>query len=543
MRPARSTFTGTPSAGHRPHYAGLYFDESAADSVWIREEATLRLPPCADLPVVILRGEFRPDPGAGDGAAVGLTCRVNGAWAAELRSPAPGPFELRLPLPSNPAHGPCLTLHLEGVGRTNALAWLGRVTGLGPLQRFRAQARNRQLRITTLSTAEGEIIFDFSVRLAPCSAAFLRRHTRLGINLAGFLTADLGVGESARCMVRAADAAGIPAALVSLKLPCKNRLGDQTYAGRLQDANPHPVNIVHLDPPASPDLEYHHGTKFLSEKYNIAYWAWELPDFPDAWVTAFRYFDEIWCPSDFTRQAIEMKSPIPVIRMPHAIGFNRPSGNFRPRFGLPLDKFLFLFIYDLNSYSARKNPGAVITAFRQSGLAGTGAALVVKVQNVTGNEEDFRVLQAAVADLPNTVLISDTLSRTEIYQLESACDCFVSLHRAEGFGLAVAECMYLGKPVISTDWSATAEYVTAANGCPVDCRVVRLEQNHGPYMKGSIWAEADVDHAADWMRIISSDRALAARLGAAARATMEERFSPLVTGTRYRQRLENVSWF
>ena len=165
---------------------------------------------------------------------------------------------------------------------------------------------------------------------------------------------------------------------------------------------------------------------------------------------------------------------------------------------------------------------------------------MVKVQNIAGNEADFAALQAAVADLPGTVLISDTLTRAEIYQLESACDCFVSLHRAEGFGLAVAECMYLGKPVISTNWSATAEYVTADNGCPVDARIVTLEQNHGPYMKGSVWAEADVDQAASWMRKISGDPALAARLGAAARGTMEQRYSPAVIGARYRQRLENI---
>ena len=543
MRPARSTFTGTPSAGHRPHYAGLYFAESAADSAWIREEATLRLPPCADLPVVILRGEFRPDPGAGDGAAVGLTCRVNGAWAAELRSPAPGPFELRLPLPSNPAHSPRLTLHLEGVGRTNALAWLGRVTGLGPLQRFRAQARNRQLRITTLSTAEGEIIFDFSVRLAPCSAAFLRRHTRLGINLAGFLTADLGVGESARCMVRAADAAGIPAALVSLKLPCKNRLGDQTYAARLQDANPHPVNIVHLDPPASPDLDHYHGRAFRAGKHTIAYWAWELPEFPDAWLPQFAFFDEVWCPSEFVRTAIAAKSPVPVLTMPHAIAFAPPAGDARARFGLPAGAFVCLCLYDLNSYSERKNPRAAIAAFRQSGLGAHGAVLVVKGQNAAGNAADFAALQDALRDLPGAILLSETLSRADVYLLESACDCFVSLHRSEGFGLAVAECMALGKPVLSTNWSATAEFVHAGNGCPVDYTLTTLARSHGPYSKGQVWAEPDVGHAADWLRRLAADRALGATLGAAARTTIATQFSPEVIGARYRRRLEAIAAF
>ena len=140
---------------------------------------------------------------------------------------------------------------LKGVATTNSLAWLGRLTGLGVWQRFRSQNKNRQLRITTIATDSGEVIFDFSRRDAPYSSEYARRHAKLGLNIVGFLTAELGVGESARCMVRAADAAGIPSALVPLKLNCKNRLGDQTYAARLQAANPHDVNVIHLDPPAS----------------------------------------------------------------------------------------------------------------------------------------------------------------------------------------------------------------------------------------------------------------------------------------------------
>jgi len=133
------------------------------------------------------------------------------------------------------------------------------------------------------------------------------------------------------------------------------------------------------------------------------------------------------------------------------------------------------------------------------------------------------------------------LSRTGIYELEAACDCFVSLHRSEGFGLAVAECMYLGKPVISTDWSATAEFVTADNGCPVRAPLVTLDRNHGPYAKGQTWAEPDVGHAAEWMQRLCADRALCARLGAAARATIERDFSPATIGARYRRRLEAIA--
>ena len=317
--PSRPTPAGGAFSRRFTSYAGLFHDEFDAGSAWIRETAAVRLPPLEGVAALIVRGEFRPHPAARgvETSAPSLHVSCNGAPAGEIISPPPGAWELRVPL-TTPTHAE-LTLTLRGTRLTNFLAWLARVTGLGVWQRFRAQNKNRQLRVTTIATDTGEVVFDFARRDAPYSPDFARRHAQLGLNIVGWITADLGVGESARCMVRAADAAAIPTALVPLKLNCKNRLGDQTYAARLQEENPHGVNVIHLDPPASRDLDHHHGPAFRAGKYNIAYFAWELTEFPDAWVPSFDYYDEIWCPSDFTTAAIALKSPLPVLTMPHAI--------------------------------------------------------------------------------------------------------------------------------------------------------------------------------------------------------------------------------
>ena len=241
-----------------------------------------------------------------------------------------------------------------------------------------------------------------------------------------------------------------------------------------------------------------------------------------------------------------MKSPLPVITMPHTISLRHPSGTgaeLRARFNLAAGPFLFLTLFDFNSYAVRKNPQAVVAAFRASGLRPAEAGLVIKVQNSAANPGDFAALQSALRDLPGAVVIAETLSRDEITALEAACDCFVSLHRSEGFGLAIGEAMFLGKPVISTDWSAPAEFVTAENGCPVRWHPMTLDRSHGPYGRGSTWAEPEVSHAAEWMRRLVADRGLAARLGAAARVTMETRFAPAVIGARYRKRLEAIATF
>ena len=527
-------------------YSGLFFDEFALDSAWIRESARVQLPPLGGARSLVIRGEIRAHPAARgiEASPPGLGIHVNNQPGGAAELPATGPWELSVAVP---AGAPVIRhLRLRGVRFTNALAWLGRLTGFGPLQRFRSQSKNRQVRISTITLPDGEVIFDFANRICPYSPDFARRHVELGLNIAGFLTADLGVGESARCMVRAADAAGIPTALIQFKFNCKNRLGDPTYAARLQADNPHDINVFHIDPPASPEIDHHHGKSFRAGKYNIGYFAWELPEFPDTRVPSFDFYDEIWCPSDFSAAAIMMKSPLPVLTMPHSISFIRPAESkaaLRARLALPAGKFLFLTLFDLNSYAERKNPRAVVAAFRQSGLPAAEAALVVKVQNAAANPREFAALRESIRDLPGTVLLTETLSRADTYALEAACDCFVSLHRSEGFGLAVAESMYLGKPVISTNWSATAEFVDETNGCPVRAPLITLAENHGPYAKGSMWADPDPAHAAGWMQRLFADRALADRLGAHARETIEARFAPAVIGARYRRRLEAIANF
>jgi glycosyltransferase involved in cell wall biosynthesis len=528
-------------------FSGLYFDEFAADSAWIRETAVIRLPPIVGLDSIVLKGEFRVHPSA-RGLEAGfpsVEVLLDGRSVRSVASKEPGPWEAQVALdPSSAQIGSVLTLRLHGAGFTNALAWLGRVTRFGPIQRFRAQNRNRQLRVSAVESGTGDRIYDFSKRESPYCVPFARAHSRTGMNIIGFFAADLGIGESARCMARAADAASIPTSLVPLKLNCRNRLGDTAYADRLQESNPYGVNVFHIDPPVARDIDHHHGEDFRKGKYNIGYFAWELPEFPDAWLPSLDYFDEIWCPSDFVRESIALKSPLPALTMAHAIGFGRPkedSASIRARLRLPKEPFLFLSLFDLNSYTARKNPQAAIEAFRRSGLAGRGAALVIKLQNAAENAADFAAISESVLDLPGTVLISETLSRADVYALESACDCFVSLHRSEGFGLVVAECMYLGKPVIATGWSATSEYLHHENGFPVRFSLVELDQNHGPYSKGSTWADPDIGHAAELMRKVSSDPSGASRIGAAARRMIETRFSPAAIGARYRRRLETIA--
>jgi glycosyltransferase involved in cell wall biosynthesis len=398
--------------------------------------------------------------------------------------------------------------------------------------------QHRRLRLVTVSV-DGELIADFREHAAAPGPA-LRKEVRPGLNIVGHFLSEHSMGDAARGSVRAADAAGIPATLVRLRLPLTSRQSDETMSARLSEVLTHPVSLYHINVREAEEIERYHGAGWMSGRYNIAAWAWETREFPEDWARHARHFDEIWSPSRFATEAIQMRVPVPVLTMPHVIEFPPPVGTgFRAKFGLPERLFLFLFVFDLNSLAARKNPEAVVDAFRRVVAKNPATGLVLKTHNGSRNAADMERLRGRIAGLPNVFLMDRTLARHEVYELMACCDVFVSLHRAEGFGLCVAEAMFLGKPVVSTDWSATAEYVTPRNGFPVRYQLVRLENHIDEYVRGSEWAEPDVDHAVSCMETLAADPRLCAALGGQAARDVRERFSAAAIGRRYAQRLES----
>ena len=138
------------------------------------------------------------------------------------------------------------------------------------------------------------------------------------------------------------------------------------------------------------------------------------------------------------------------------------------------------------------------------------------------------------------MILDRVLSRLEVNALISSTDCYVSLHRSEGFGFGPAEAMALGKAILATNWSGNTDYMRPDNCLPIGYTLVSLEEDYGPYKKGQMWAEPDVQQAAQAMQSLLADRTLALTLGRRARATIEAEFSPLVVGRMMRKRLQAI---
>jgi glycosyltransferase involved in cell wall biosynthesis len=380
-----------------------------------------------------------------------------------------------------------------------------------------------------------------SLVLPSALTAFVRRLPRsvreqpIGVNVAGYIEAESGMGEGVRSGIRAFEAAGIPVVLNNVAGP--NRAQDRTYT-KFSDENPHPFNLVHLNADNAAQFARARGRRYFKGRYTIGYWAWELARFRPDWIPAFKYFDEIWCPSDFCRTSIAEHAPIPVMCWPHSIVRPNQTLASRARFGLPDSAFLFLFIFDISSQAERKNPTGLIRAFRRLNPP-SGVRLVLKFTNSGYDHEAVRRLREEAEGL-DVAFADGYMDRHELAGLVNVVDCYVSLHRGEGFGITLAEAMSLGKPVIATGYSGNLQYMTPENSYPVEYRLVPIDRDHGPYLRGYEWADPDLDHAAEMMRRVLDRPGEAETRGARAADDISRCLSPAIIGGLALARLQQI---
>ncbi|BBI36074.1 glycoside hydrolase [Cohnella abietis] len=337
---------------------------------------------------------------------------------------------------------------------------------------------------------------------------------------------------------RALECSDIPFGIYNYSGGNSSRDNDLSWKYKEMDAPNYPVNLFHINADQMPLAYDTLGPQWFSHRYNIGYWHWELPEFPDAYLDGFRHLDEVWVPTTFIQESIADKSPIPVVKIPHGIQVNVPINMDRQSFGLPERRFLFLCMYDTFSYSARKNPYSVLKAYRDAVFRfGLPAGLIIKMNNPQQSEIDN--LNRESKGLPNVWIVDRVMSRMEANALLQCADCYISLHRSEGFGLPLAEAMYLGKPVIGTNWSGNTDFMTSDNSGAVQYELTRIGQHLGPYEAHQIWAEPDVEHASHLMMKAVYNDAWRKRIASKGQETIRTSFSPQSVGKTIRQRLIN----
>jgi glycosyltransferase involved in cell wall biosynthesis len=216
------------------------------------------------------------------------------------------------------------------------------------------------------------------------------------------------------------------------------------------------------------------------------------------------YVDEVWTYSRHAASAIRRAVDLPVhVVPPPVLRYPTSSGGPHP---LDIDAdFSFLFCFDVNSSIERKYPEGVVHAFRAAFAPGSGPTLIIKSHNGRFDQLQMERLRYEARDRRDIHIVDAVLDVGELRRLIATCGCYVSLHRAEGFGYTMAEAMLAGVPVIATRYSGNLEFMDDDNSFLVEAGRSVVTGTWGPYPAGSRWAEPDLDDAARLMRLVYRD--------------------------------------
>ena len=377
--------------------------------------------------------------------------------------------------------------------------------------------------------------------------------SKLGVNAFGDWEATTGLAHAARRLVTALIDQGVRVSpnYVDSFSPHDKSLVPSAFT-ELPESNTYPVELHTLN------INEFHLTKPRTEEmkaitpYRIATWAWEFPFIPESLQKQIQYVDEIWVISTFIQRAFRRYTDKPITVVPCIVPqYKRPpisTAEMRRNIGLPMDKTLFLFSFDYNSTVDRKNPMAVIEAyaaaaadeeFRESNC------LVIK--SVHARDPFKTELELALKQVGG-IHINWHLSEGQMAMLFHSIDVYVSLHRAEGFGLGMAECMAIGKPVIATSYSGNLDFMNTSNSCLVGYRLRSLSSNDFAgnevaqelFQVGNLWAEPDIKQATQYIRLLADSITLRHSIGIQAQKTISADFSISAVGGVATTRLREI---
>jgi glycosyltransferase involved in cell wall biosynthesis len=247
---------------------------------------------------------------------------------------------------------------------------------------------------------------------------------------------------------------------------------------------------------------------YKSKNFGLFFWELEGPSQEWRWLRA--WMDEVWVHSDFLVKSFS-KMFRNVHKIPFVLDLKFNKKLNRSYFKLPQNTFIFIFNFDYWSVYERKNPEALVEAFKKAFGDRSDVYLLIKSTHAKYRPDEATKLKSLIGSAKNIELRDIFISSENMMSLINLCDCYVSLHRAEGLGLGIAEAMALGKPVIATNYSGNLEFMSEHNSCLVGYKKIPIKKNAYPHCNresnNGDWADPDINEAAIYMKKIKDNKA------------------------------------
>lgn len=259
----------------------------------------------------------------------------------------------------------------------------------------------------------------------------------------------------------------------------------------------------------------------------FGYTVWELEMLPDHWPQILNQLDGVIVPCGWNREVFQRSGvTVPIHVVAHLSQFEGMQATaldqtaLHKRLGNEAalrDRFVF---YSVGFWSNRKAPYLAVEAYLRAFDASDPVLMIIKTtaQDITRWHRHWRNAfrlrhpspHKSVASLmagfkhpaPVLVIADESLSDSEMLALHELGDCFVSLTRAEGWGLGAFEAARLGKPVVMTGYGGQLEFLDPELTRLVEYRMVPVHEPtwSASYRPSDQWAEPSVEQAAGCLR-------------------------------------------
>lgn len=363
-----------------------------------------------------------------------------------------------------------------------------------------------------------------------------------GVLFIGYAEGNLGFGEAFRNNLIAAAAADLRFAIYPFQRGIETRLIGPFMPDNYDTKHIYDINIIEVTTDQVSNVFKSIDKQIYADSYNILRTYWELPTAPISWGPMLVDIDELWVPNVFVKNAFLSIFSKPIIVIPPAIDVKIGPYPDREFYQLEADRFYFLFSFDFFSFPQRKNPLAVIAAFRQAfSLKEEKVGLIIKTIGAIDHYPEIRLSIMNEMKVDSRILqIDRTLDRVEMLGLIKAADCYISLHRSEGFGLGMAEAMSLGRPVIGTNFSGNVDFLNEETGFPVPYRLRSLDHGEYIFIDRQLWAEPDIEEASKIMRMVYQQTNLRESKAKAGQSFILEKYNPKKIGNMIKMRLSEI---
>ena len=370
------------------------------------------------------------------------------------------------------------------------------------------------------------------------------------VQLIGPINKASGLGQATRLSADILNATGLRTNVVDFGLdnPAKEGFNDKKVLSKLGKAR---INLIHLNAESLP-LLFAYFPDYFEHSYNVGYFYWELDSPADCHKLGMDLVDEIWVSTDYGVEQYEPHVDKPVVNVgmayEEAMNVNKDEGKalLEQDYGISRKSTVFLFAFDSFSFPERKNPLGTIAAFQKAFANGEDVVLLIKTHN-----RDFIVhkkqieiweqINHIVATDPRIKIVNETFKYADLLKFKAGCDCYVSLHRSEGWGFGMIEAMGLGVAVIATNYSGNLEFCNEENSWLVDYSLKYVDKEDYVFVKpGQQWAEPCVDSAAAALSEAYSDSELRKQKSNAGKCRATKDFSVASIASRYKARISQI---